>query len=206
MAQGPLQIVDDDDRKEDKKIPTWWPKTLKRGMLVVLNSPNEGGKLVVKRVVGLPGDIVEPLARKNKLRRGGRSDIDREKMHTPTDASACPHSSRSPDEPPASEPVLIPAGHVWIEGDNPDASWDSNDYGPVSQSLITEAAYGHAGLPWNERAWRKVRWEDDGWETKMGLTSADNRTELRLRKRENLSKQPEYRALDEWRVYRQDDT
>ena len=32
--------------------------------------------------------------------------------------------------------VFVPPGHVWIEGDNPDQSRDSRDFGPVSHCLI----------------------------------------------------------------------
>jgi len=31
--------------------------------------------------------------------------------------------------------VRIPKGHVWVEGDNPDQSKDSRDYGPMSLQL-----------------------------------------------------------------------
>ena len=33
--------------------------------------------------------------------------------------------------------VLVPRGHIWVEGDNSERSVDSNMYGPVSQNLVT---------------------------------------------------------------------
>lgn len=33
--------------------------------------------------------------------------------------------------PAAQEIRQIPVGHCWVEGDNPDVSWDSRSYGPV---------------------------------------------------------------------------
>lgn len=33
--------------------------------------------------------------------------------------------------------VIVPSGHLWIEGDNSERSVDSNSYGPVSQNLVT---------------------------------------------------------------------
>jgi signal peptidase I len=38
------------------------------------------------------------------------------------------------------ESILVPWGHVWVEGDNQEHSLDSNDYGPISKSLITGVA------------------------------------------------------------------
>ncbi|KAF1992397.1 LexA/Signal peptidase, partial [Aulographum hederae CBS 113979] len=32
--------------------------------------------------------------------------------------------------------VVVPFGHVWVEGDNWRESYDSNYYGPISQALI----------------------------------------------------------------------
>eukprot|EP00743_Colponemidia_sp_Colp-15_P009129 GILK01009959.1.p1 GENE.GILK01009959.1~~GILK01009959.1.p1 ORF type:complete len:167 (-),score=13.55 GILK01009959.1:126-626(-) len=32
--------------------------------------------------------------------------------------------------------IQVPAGHVWLEGDNPDNSMDSRHYGPVPQALL----------------------------------------------------------------------
>jgi mitochondrial inner membrane protease subunit 1 len=32
--------------------------------------------------------------------------------------------------------VKIPAGHVWLEGDNPRQSTDSRTYGPVPMGLL----------------------------------------------------------------------
>uniref|UniRef100_A0A0D9ZGX4 Mitochondrial inner membrane protease subunit 2 n=1 Tax=Oryza glumipatula TaxID=40148 RepID=A0A0D9ZGX4_9ORYZ len=33
--------------------------------------------------------------------------------------------------PAAQEIRQIPVGHCWVEGDNPDVSWDSRSYGPI---------------------------------------------------------------------------
>ena len=32
--------------------------------------------------------------------------------------------------------VLIPPGHIWIEGDNLPLSWDSRDFGPIPLSMV----------------------------------------------------------------------
>lgn len=52
----------------------------------------------------------------------------------------------------------IPAGHVWVEGDNADArkTLDSNHYGPIAINLIT-GKLTHVLWPWGSRG--RVRWE-----------------------------------------------
>lgn len=60
-------------------------------------SPLDPRKMVIKRVVGLEGDVV-------RLRG-------------------------------TSEPVHVPPGHVWVEGDDGLHSRDSNLYGPVSGNV-----------------------------------------------------------------------
>lgn len=54
--------------------------------------------------------------------------------------------------------VLVPQGHLWVEGDNWRASGDSNMYGPVSASLVAGRAvcvvwpWGRIGMkPWEDR-------------------------------------------------------
>ncbi|KEQ61158.1 LexA/Signal peptidase, partial [Aureobasidium melanogenum CBS 110374] len=49
----------------------------------------------------------------------------------------------------------VPLGHVWVEGDNTGMSKDSNDYGPVSKSLIAGKAI-YCLWPWErfgEKHW-----------------------------------------------------
>ena len=53
----------------------------------------------------------------------------------------------------------VPAGYVWVEGENPDErkTWDSNSYGPISKNLII----GHLRAvvwPWAQSGW--VSWRD----------------------------------------------
>lgn len=66
--------------------------------------------------------------------------------------------TRAPYPYPIAE---VPAGHVWVEGDNRDGtkSLDSNYYGPISMSLIT-GRVTHVLWPW--KSFGAVRW----WEFK----------------------------------------
>lgn len=94
---------------QEKIRHEFWPQTLKRGDLVTYISPLTPTVLVCKRIIGLPGDTV--LADPTTLVPGSR-DIDHN-VH-----------------------ATVPAGHVWVQGDNAQGSRDSRDYGPVPISLI----------------------------------------------------------------------
>ncbi len=84
---------------------------LRRGDVVVLQSAARPGKLVVKRVVGLPGDCVA-------AERGrGRA-------------------------------VVLPPGHMWVEGDNASCSHDSTHFGAVPLALIVGRATRVIWPPW----------------------------------------------------------
>ncbi|KAI0347369.1 LexA/Signal peptidase [Trametopsis cervina] len=70
-----------------------------RGDIVALRAPSDS-KLIVKRIIALPGDTVKTL-------------------------------------PPYPDfEVVIPEGHMWVEGDEPFKSEDSNTFGPVPLALV----------------------------------------------------------------------
>jgi len=81
-----------------------FPDSLARGDLITVESPLTPGRMVCKRLIGLPGDII---------------------CVDPTGRLA-----------PSTEHVVIPKGHIWISGDNADASRDSRTYGPVPMALV----------------------------------------------------------------------
>jgi len=90
----------------------------RRGDVVIVGRP-DGEKALVKRVIGLPGEVVET--------RGGRAWIDGEQLVEPWVAYL-----GGPDCPP----IRIPEGSVFILGDNRPASRDSRMIGPVPIASI----------------------------------------------------------------------
>jgi inner membrane protease subunit 2 len=60
---------------------------------------------------------------------------------------------------PRTEPsVLVPEGHMWVEGDG-DNTLDSNTYGPISTQLVT-GRITHVLLPLRKAG--RLRW----WENR----------------------------------------
>jgi inner membrane protease subunit 2 len=64
-----------------------------------------------------------------------------------------------PGYPGGDEPLIVPWGHVWVEGDaeDRDKSLDSNWFGPISRNLIVGRV---TWVLWPWRHFAEVRWKD----------------------------------------------
>ena len=102
-----------------------WARTSEpsRADIVIYESPKEEGQLLIKRIVGLPGERISlrdsvlyidgvPLRDDRGVYRGPR------------------HHSMS------IEPLKIPQGHYFVLGDNRDKSFDSRTHGPIPRSAL----------------------------------------------------------------------
>lgn len=96
-----------------------------RGDIVVFKAPPEassdGIDDLVKRVVGLPGDTVE-------ARDDGRVYVNDRRLEEPY----LPDATRTAEFPA----TKVPAGHLFMMGDNRGASRDSRYFGPIAESAI----------------------------------------------------------------------
>lgn len=96
-----------------------------RGDIVVFKAPRaaQSGNIedLVKRVIGLPGDTVE-------AREDGRVYVNDHLLEEPY----LPAGTRTANLPP----TKVPAGHVFVMGDNRPASKDSRVFGPIEESAI----------------------------------------------------------------------
>lgn len=141
-----------------------------RGDIIIATNPTNPTQSICKRVTGLPGDKivirnasainpfskdkpsdVTPLSVDNNVPKKG-SDI--EQISTAvTSPSLTPSSSPASiddeiDQPQQSwmdmvwknKTVVVPRGHIWVEGDNIENSSDSRYYGPIPQGLVKSRA------------------------------------------------------------------
>ncbi len=120
------------------------------GDVVILASPQDPSEDLVKRVIGLPGDVIEVrdleiYRNGEKLRFGGPHNCppDRFRGHydsceTYTERSPSHHwsISHSLEWGQTLPPVRVPDGHVYVLGDHRTRSNDSRAFGPVRASLL----------------------------------------------------------------------
>jgi signal peptidase I len=127
----------------------YYPKNkMKRGDVIVFVSPKEARKIFVKRVAGLPGDVVE--IRHKALFLNGDSCSEPYTIHL------------DPYELPASEmprdnfgPDTIPDNKVFVMGDNRDNSNDSRFFGNIDfQAVKGKALYLY--WPLKQGRWGKI--------------------------------------------------
>lgn len=88
-------------------------KKVERGDVVMFTSPFNPKEYHVKRIIGLPGDLI--YSKPEYISPDVLKD----------------------QRPRYKNATLVPRGKCWVEGDNPATSVDSNDYGPIPLALIT---------------------------------------------------------------------
>lgn len=112
-------------------LDSWNIQRLKRGDVITFWSPSTG-EIGLKRVIALGGDVVEPEKRV-KHGKGYRLPMPGEEVEASIKGMA--------------ERITVPYGHLWVEGDDPNSSLDSRDYGPISQALVEAKVMGIIA-PW----------------------------------------------------------
>jgi signal peptidase I len=124
--------------------------TPQRGDIIVFVFPEDKSKDFIKRVVGVPGDTV--AIRQKRLFVNGRPL--EEKYVRFADGDAIDGFVRARDNLP---PVKVPAGKLFVMGDNRDRSYDSRFWGFVDlDAVIGKAMFIYFSVDWN----RGVRWNE----------------------------------------------
>lgn len=116
------------------KIPFTDKKILKirdpkQGDVVVFEYPEDPSKDFIKRVVGVPGDVVE--GRDKKLFVNGKPYDNPHEIHK--DKEIIPKAQNPRD---TFGPVKVPEGSYFVMGDNRDRSYDSRFWGFVKSPAI----------------------------------------------------------------------
>lgn len=111
-------LLNPDQTKDFVFLSTWSPRHTKiqRGDVVSFISPKNPEHKIIKRVIGIQGDSIQPRK--------------------------------------ADAAVLVPEGHIWVEGDHTASSLDSNQFGPVSLGLVTAKA---TAIVWPPARWQKIK-------------------------------------------------
>lgn len=104
-----------------------------RGDIIVFVYPEDRDKDFIKRIVGVPGDVIE--IRQKQLYRNGKQ----------VDRSSEPYAQYMKGVEPGVRdnfgPVTVPEGHVFVMGDNRDHSFDSRFWGFVPYEDIKGKAF-----------------------------------------------------------------
>lgn len=100
---------------------------LKRGDIVVFYFPKDTSKSAVKRIIGLPGEVLEI--------REGKILINGQILEEPY------IDEKFNQAKPTRNSVNIPEGHYFVIGDNRDNSYDSRSWGALPKELIYGVYY-----------------------------------------------------------------
>ncbi|MBN2397088.1 MAG: signal peptidase I [Deltaproteobacteria bacterium] len=125
----------------------------RRGDIVVFIYPVDRSKDFIKRVIGVAGDIIE--VRNKKIYLNGSVYDDGHGVHT--DTLSFPASIQPRDN---FGPVTVPAGHIFVMGDNRDQSYDSRFWGFVNLEDVLGRAFI---IYWSwDRENKDIRWSRMG--------------------------------------------
>lgn len=99
-----------------------------RGDIIVFKFPKDETRDFIKRVIGLPGDLLE--VRRQKVYINNKLYEDPHARHTesPADSPLVPRDDFGP--------ILVPDGHVFVMGDNRENSQDSRYWGYLDINKI----------------------------------------------------------------------
>ncbi len=118
------------------------------GDIIVFRYPKDMSQDYIKRVVGVPGDVIE--MRDKQLYRNGEKVVEPYIRNT---------SSRIVPGIDTMSPRVIPEGHYFVMGDNRDESSDSRDWGLVPRENIQGRAWI---IYWSAGGLTDIRWNRIG--------------------------------------------
>ena len=105
-----------------------------RGDVVVFRDPSDSETVMVKRVVGVPGDTVRFLGDDVEVLPGPGEDRSIATIAPVANASGA--DAPGPSEGPGPVSVLLEPGRYFVIGDNRGGSSDSRHWGAISKEVI----------------------------------------------------------------------
>ena len=121
----------------------------KHGDIIVFEFPEDPSKDFIKRVIGVPGDVIE--IREKKLFLNGVEQQEPYIQHVDASTSVPRRDNFGP--------VMVPEGKYFVMGDNRDESYDSRFWGFVERDTIEGKALI---LYWSWASLTDIRWERIG--------------------------------------------
>ena len=125
----------------------------RRGDIIVFKFPEDPDKDFIKRVVGVPGDVVE--IKNKQVYVNGVAEKGSYYMHT--DPRIFPRALQPRDN---YGPVTVPENALFVMGDNRDHSYDSRFWGFVGRDVVKGKAF-MIYWSWNKEDF-SVRWDRIG--------------------------------------------
>lgn len=117
---------------------SWRFSNPQRGDIVVFHPPFDG-PVLIKRIVGMPGDKLS--VKDGVLYVNGRAQS--EPYVLQTDGGQVPTNPFTNGKPWAlQEPYVVPAGSYFMMGDNRINSGDSREFGPVARDQMVGETFG----------------------------------------------------------------
>jgi signal peptidase I len=103
-------------------------KVPKRGDIIVFKFPKDETRDFIKRVIGLPGDLLEVRRQKVYINNKPYEDVHARHTDLPSDSPLVPRDDFGP--------ILVPDDHVFVMGDNRENSQDSRYWGYLNVKKI----------------------------------------------------------------------
>ncbi|MBE6441281.1 MAG: signal peptidase I [Desulfovibrio desulfuricans] len=127
----------------------WQGKDPQRGDIIIFEYPNDPSTDFIKRVIGVPGDIIE--VRNKQLYRNGEPVKEEYIRFTEPDRIQPIRDNFGP--------VTVPKDKYFVMGDNRDNSMDSRFWGFVSRSAVRAKAWR---IYWSWGGFDDIRWKRIG--------------------------------------------
>ncbi|MBO5491397.1 signal peptidase I [uncultured Desulfovibrio sp.] len=127
----------------------WQGNDPQRGDIIIFEYPNDPSTDFIKRVIGVPGDIIE--VRNKQLYRNGEPVKEEYIRFTEPDRIQPIRDNFGP--------VTVPKDKYFVMGDNRDNSMDSRFWGFVSRSAVRAKAWR---IYWSWGGFDDIRWKRIG--------------------------------------------